>query len=382
MGYETDVATRLLRFGCALCGRALRTPESLERGWGPICDRKYMGGAGSARVWAQMEEDFNLTEAAAALEEAPTIQPTRWLEAVINPRSGKPEIERVFKKGDELPDGEKAQGGEILTRSEPLRVGSLKDYWKKIGGTPSRGAWRKDVNLRRVMVSRGIWYASRAVTFGYEEHVVTAQKVDPRWSVVAAVQRFARAVGLPGVADRMTEFYGGKVIRVFKEETFKKTKKGEPTERREVFVKTKIVVEHVHPDHVVRGRAVGPATLRIHTPYNDQWSNIISANRDVFFAYEKDVLRAARGHELSDPAYHWRYFRAEDLRKVVNFIQEAYGERPAVMRQMLTRAERDAFERERDDKVMIVDLQTQTPRWFDRATADRLTQSPRYKVVG
>jgi hypothetical protein len=381
VGYETDVSTQLLRFDCAICGRPLRDPASLERGWGPVCDKKHMGGSGSKRVWEAMVHDLDLREAAAALADAPTIVPTRWVEPVINPRSGKPEIERVFKAKEELPDGTKARGGEILTRAEPLRVPSLRDYWKKIGGSPERGAWREDVEIRRTMVSRGIWYASRAVTFGYAEHVVTAEKVDPRWAVVASVQRFARAVGMPGVADRMTEFYGAKVMMIFREKVFKKTKKGDPPERREVFVKTEVVVERVHPDHPIRGRAAGPGMMRIHTPFNDQWNRLASSNRDVFVAIEKDVLRDARPHEASAPYYFWRYFRATNLRKVVNLVQEAYGERQAILRDMLSPAERDTFENQRRGKVLVADLQTQTARWFDPATAERLTAAVRYQVV-
>jgi hypothetical protein len=381
VGYETDVSTRLLRFDCAICGRPLRRPESLERGWGPICDKKHMGGAGSERVWEQMHRDFDVKEATAALQDAPTVKPTRWIEPVINPRSGVPEIERLFKRGEELPNGEKAKGGEILTKAEPLRVPGLKGYWKKIGGPIKSGAWRTDPEVRRLMVSRGIWYASRAVTFGYEEHVVSAQKVDPRWSVVAAVQRFARAVGLPSVADRMTEFYGAKVLKVFKAETFKKTKKGEPLQRREVFVKSAIVVETVDPSHEhSRGRA-GPGMLRIHTPYSEEWNRLVGENRDVFVGYEKDIIRERRSHEMGDPAYFWRYFRHDDLLKVINLVQAAFGERPGIMRKMMTRAERDRFESERRGKTMVVDLYTQTARWFDAATAAALVHSPRYEVI-
>ena len=150
MGYETDVSTQLLRVECALCGTPVRRPESLERGWGAECDKK-MGGAGSARVWAQMEHDFDLREATEALMDAPTLKPTRWMEAVINPRTGAPEIERVFKKDDELPDGSRAQGGEVLTKAEPLNVPGLKAYWKKIGGPIKNGTWRTDPEVRRAV---------------------------------------------------------------------------------------------------------------------------------------------------------------------------------------------------------------------------------------
>jgi len=40
-GYEQEGGTKLLATDCIMCGRALRTPESLERGVGPICAEKH-----------------------------------------------------------------------------------------------------------------------------------------------------------------------------------------------------------------------------------------------------------------------------------------------------------------------------------------------------
>jgi len=382
-GYEKDISTQLLRMGCAICGRPLRDPVSLERGWGPICDDKYVGGSGHARVWQQMERDFDPEAAAAAMREAPLIEPMRWLEPILNPSTGKPYIERIFKKGEELPDGTKAQGGEIVTKTKPLRPGSLRDYWEKKGGNADdpNAPWRHDIDLRRTMVSNGIWYASRAVSFGFDGDVVSAQKVDPKWMVVASVQRFARAVGLPGAANRMTEFYGAKMVKYIQAQR-KATKKAS--------AKKGIVFEHVPADYQVeqwdtqarrkRVMAVGEHAMRVHVPYSQEFNDLAWENKDIFFGREGE--KGAWSYALAKTeAMYWRYFNQRDLRQVVNIISGVFGDQMCITRQMLTVEDRKRKIREREGKVCVLDVSTGTSRLFSKEVADRLVKGSEYETV-
>lgn len=353
MGYETDISTALLQVSCTFCGKPLRVPESLERGYGPDCDQNYMQGTGAAQVAAKMEALFDPDEAAAALRSAPDIEPKHWVEPI-----------RIAKKGEsiETPDGlEKAKGGEILD-SKPLRPGSLRDYWKDKGGAADdpNAKWRTDADTRRKMVSYGIWYASRAVTFGFQGNESTAQKVDPRFLVVASVQRFARAVGLVAAADRMANFYAARVTKVVKARLARVEKE----------LRDAIIFETDIPsDHRTWARArhgVGEGVVRVHSPYSDQFNRLARENKDVFVAFEKD------------PPYFWRYFREENLRKVINLLQECFGDRPSLTRKM--RSEQERMERSRMKRVM--DAWTGEVRLFPPDIAQRLlTEQPktRYK---
>lgn len=343
MGYETDISTVLLQVSCTFCGKPLRVPESLERGYGPDCDQNYMSGAGAAMVEARMERGFDEAEAALALQSAPTIVPTNW----VNPLA-------IAKRGQkiETPDGiVKAKGGEIL-KSTPLKPGSLREYWTKKGGSADdpRAPWRTNVDVRHAMVSYGIWYASRAVTFGFDGNDSTAQKVDPRFEVVASVQRFARAVGLTAAADRMANFYAARVMKMVKATISSSGKNA-------------IVFEsHVPPSHQPFRSPIGRDHVRVHAPYSEQYNRLVRENREVFVAFEKD------------PPYFWRYFRAEDLRKVINILQECFGDRPALTRKMRTREER--LQRER--MTRIIDAWTGEVRLFPSHIARRLlTEQPK-----
>lgn len=373
MGYEQDVSTQLLRFGCAVCGRPLRDPTSLERGWGPVCDDKYMGGAGAARVWAQMEQTFDAEATAAAIDEAPRLVPEGWVEPVKPPV-----IERVFKKGDELPEGGVARGGEILVKTYPLKVKSLRDFWIERGGKPDdpRARWRTDPEIRRKLVSNGIWYASRAVTYGFSDDVVTAEKVDPKWMVVAAVQRLARAVGLPGAADRMTEFYGAKV---FKQMARQVAAKRAPEDK---FVNETIVFERVPETYRTRfwgsrqqrwiesRDVVGPNTLRVSTPFSDEWNRLSRGNKQIFFTYEKE-----------EP-YFWRYFHQEHLQEVINILQGVFSDRMCITRPMTTPAERAEKQREQQGRVPVLDVETATVRYFEPAVAQKLQERSMHERGG
>jgi hypothetical protein len=316
-----------------------------------------------------MANTFDIEEAAEAIRSAPEFEPTQWMEP-----TGK--IVRRFKKGEELPDGSTARGGEIEAPTRPLRPGSLKDYWIKRGGDPDdpRAAFkdRDNIELRRQMVSNGIWYASRAVTYGFQQDVVTAAKVDPQFLVLAAVQRFARAVGLPGAADRMVNFYGAQVVKIVK------------MTKQAALGNAVIIFEMVPPNHRLliwnqntrrkEYQEVGPEVVRVHTPYvksggSAEWNRLAKENSDIFFAWEKD-----------DP-YWWRYFRQKDLRQVINIAQGAFGDRLSITRQMVPTQERQDFQRKTGSMVLVVDLMTGEARFVEKSVARRLEQSDRYKVV-
>lgn len=353
MGYETDISTELLQVKCVFCGKPLRVPESLERGYGPDCDENYMGGMGAGMVAAQMDALFDEQEAAAALRSAPTVVPEHWIEPT-----------KVAEKGQriETPDGiVEAKGGEVL-QSRPLRPGSLREYWEKKGGSSDdpQARWRKDPSVRAQMVSYGIWYASRAVTLGFEGSESTSQKVDPRFAVVASVQRFARAVGLHKGADRIANFYAARVMKMVKARAV----------RVERELRDAIIFEtDVPPDHRTFARArqgVGPGAIRVHAPFSDQYNRLARENKDVFFAFEKDA------------PYFWRYFRQDDLRKVVNILQSCFGDRPSLTRRMRSFEERSKL----SNYKRIVDTWTGEVRLFPPNVARRLlSEQPatRYK---
>ena len=340
MGYETDISTALLQVSCTFCGKALRVPESIERGYGPDCDANYMQGMGAAMVAAKMEALFDPDEAAAALRGAPAIEPTGWIEPT-----------KIAKKGQriETPEGlQEAKGGEILD-SRSLKPGSLRDYWRSKGGDADdpNAPWRTDAAVRHGMVSYGIWYASRAVTFGFDSNESTAEKVDPRFLVVASVQRFARAVGLTAAADRMANFYAARVMKVVKARLSKVEKQ----------LRDAIIFEtDVPPAHTPFRRPIGPGMVRVHAPYSEQYNRLARENKDVFVAFEKD------------PPYFWRYFARGELRKVINLLQEAFGDRPSITRKM--RSVQERMERSRMKRIM--DAWTGEVRLFAPDVARRL----------
>jgi hypothetical protein len=373
MGYREDISTQMLSFPCSICGTVLRDPVSLERGWGPICDRKYMGGAGGALVAAKMIQAFDPEEAAAAIREAPNAKPRPWHEPV---QGG---VKKVYKKGETLPDGSVAEGYVVEAETKTLQMPGLRDYWEKKGGKADnkRAKWRTDPEVRRTMVSNGIWYASRAMYYGYRQDIVSADKVDPRWTVVASVQRFARAVGLGGAAERMTNFYGVKVRRVI-QASMKEAVRALGGKKGAGSVST-IVFEEVPPGHPIevwnpqlrrkeRTRTES-GVYRIHAPYSEEFNRVARANEAIFFAREKDK------------PYFWRYFHQRDLREVINIVQGTFDDKPAVTRKMMTPQQRREIARRLDSEVLILDAETQEVRWFSRAQATRLTAHPRYQEV-
>lgn len=348
-GYESDVSTVLLQVSCAFCGKPLRDPISVERGWGPDCDDNYMGGAGEGDVIAQMQSLFDPREAAEAIRQAPNVRPTTWVEPL-----------QTAKKGQLLEDGTKAKGGEILT-SRPLAVSGFHDYLVARGGSPDdpRAPWQLDLEVRRKLVSNAMWYASRAVTFGFEQSEVSAEKVDPRFMVVASAQRLARAFGLTGAADRMANFYGARIVRVVKA----RLKQFAAGEREAIIFETHVPAGHYTFPGARRG--VGPGMVRVHTPYSDQFNRLARENKALFVAFEKD------------PPYFWRYFHEGRLRDVINILQSCFGDRASLTRPMQAPAERVR----RRHMRRIVDSWTGEVRLFDHLVAGRLLTSDRYKEV-
>jgi hypothetical protein len=354
VGYESDISTELLCISCAFCGKALRRPDSVERGYGPDCDENFMMGMGAGGVVDQMASTFDEAEAEAAIASAPDIEPTQWVEPT-----------RIARKGQELDPGDgcaephehdsdcgfghaaarvKAKGGEVL-ESRPLRPGSLRHYWRSKGD-----AWRTSIEARQAMVSYGIWYASRAVTFGFDGDQVMNEKADPRFLVVAAVQRFARAVGLFRAADAMANFYAARVVKVVKA----KLKEQDSAERDAIIFET-----GVPPQHRPYRDPIGPGMLRVHAPFSDQFNRLVRENKRVFPAFEKDGY------------YFWRYFHESNLREVVNICQAVFGDRMALTRPMQTSEVRAA----RSRLVRVIDSWTGEVRLFPKAIADRLVNA-------
>jgi hypothetical protein len=352
MGYESDISTQMLAIRCTFCGKPLRVPESIERGYGPDCDAEYMGGMGEAMVAAQMEQLFDPGEAEAAMKEAPDIAPTGWIEPT-----------EIATKGQIIEvDGEqvKAKGGEIV-RSIPLNPGSLREYWERKGGGADdpHAPWRRDPEVRRQMVSYGIWYASRAATFGYSGAEVTADKVDPRWLVIAAVQRFARAVGLSNAANAIGNFYAARVVKVVKARVAR---------IEEEFRDAIIFETDVPPGYRLYRRTAGPGVMRVHAPYNPEFNTLARTNSDVFFAWDKD------------PPYYWRFFHRDHLRKVINILQQAYGDRPSLTRKYIEPDVRRRQLAEERRQVKVVDTFTGEVRLFPPDIARRLlTEQPETK---
>jgi hypothetical protein len=381
-GYEADISTQFLAIGCAICGTILRDPMSLERGWGPICDDYYMGGSGTSRVDAKMLTDFDEAEAEAAIAEAPNAKPETWMEPS--------KIQKVYKKGDTLPDGTFVEKGWVVeTKAKQLKVPGLRDYWERKGGnaTDPDAAWRTDPETRRLMVSNGIWYASRAAYSGYPQHVVSADKVDPRWVVIAAVQRFARAVGLSAAADRMTNFYTVKVKKD-REEAIKAAKREAKAKKKSVQERARIGAKAVVSansklsvivfEQVPTGVQIGnpgyktsapEGTFRVSGPSNDAFNRAAKENRDIFFTYERDW------------PYFWRYFNHKHLRQVINIVQGVYDDTPSVFRSMMTAKERDEALDRFKNQALVLDTDTGESRWFPKDVAKKLTKHYRYQKL-
>lgn len=351
-GYETDISTRLLEVSCAICGRPLRAPISIERGIGPECDEKiYFGGATEAATERALSL-FDESLAQETIESAPNIAPERWGTPI-----------RVASAGEELPDGQVAKGGEVL-EWQPIEVPGLRDYLRE---KDPREDWRTDVHARFNLISKALWYASRAVTFGFGQQVVSAAKVDPAHEVVATCQRLARAFGLESCAYSMTHFYSARMLTLVKarlEDDLQRAK-----ELQEARSKA-IIFERVPATYWPLGarREVGPDTMRLHAPYNVTYNEKVRELRGVFFTFEKD------------PPYFWRFFHTKDMTQVVNLLSAVFGDRKCVVRDMVTASQRKT-EVSKRSMVLIADVQTGEVRHFSPEDAARFKGSKRFRKV-
>ena len=350
--YALDISTQLMEVACAVCGRPLRAPISIERGIGPECDAKiYFGGATEAateRALALFDEHL----AREVIESAPNVPPPEWGDPV-----------RIASEGEQLPDGTTAKGGEVL-EWRPIRVPGLRDYLKS---RDPKEEWRRDLQARLNLMSKALWYASRAVTFGFGQQEVSALKVDPAHEVVATCQRLARAFGLESCAYSMTHFYSARML------TLIKTKLGDDlklaTELQEARAKA-IIFERVPPSYWPSGarQEVGQNVMRLHAPYDPAYNEKARELRGVFFTFEKD------------PPYFWRFFNTKHMAQVVNLLSAVFGDRKVISRDMVTASQRKT-EVSKRSMVLIADVETGEVRYFSPETAARFKGSKRFRRV-
>lgn len=346
--YKEDLATQLMQVSCAICGRPLRVPMSVERGIGPECDEKVFGGGATEAATERAIALFDEKLAEETIEAAPNVPPPEWGDPI-----------RIASEGDELPDGTIAKGGEVL-EWRPIRVPGLRDYLRS---KDPREEWRRDVHARFSLMSKALWYASRAVTFGFGQQQVSALKVDPAHEVVATCQRLARAFGLESCAYSMTHFYSARMLTLVKERV-----KGD-LELQKARAEA-IIFERVPATYRPSGarQEVGPGVMRVHAPYNTTYNEKARSLRGVFFAFEKDA------------PYFWRYFRVKDMTPVVNLLSAAYGDRKCISRGMVTASQRKA-ETRRKDIVLIADVETGEVRYFPPDVAAKFKGSKRFRKV-
>jgi hypothetical protein len=346
--YKEDIATSLMGVFCAICGQELRVPMSVERGIGPECDNKVFGGGATESAAARAMALFDEKLAAETIEGAPNVPPPEWGDPI-----------RVASEGDELPDGTIAKEGEVL-EWRPIRMPGLRDYLRS---KDPREEWRTDLQARLNLISKALWYASRAVTFGFGQQQVSAQKVDPAHEVVATCQRLARAFGLESCAYSMTHFYSARMLTLVQERV------KDDLELQKARAEA-IIFERVPATYWPSGtrKEVGPGAMRVHAPYNTKYTEKARSLRSVFFAFEND-----------DP-YFWRYFRVKDMASVVNVLSAVYGDRKCVSRDMVTASQRKT-ETSRKNLVLIADVETGEVRYFPPDVAAKFKGSKRFRKV-
>jgi len=350
--YATGLSTQLMEVSCAICGRPLRVPLSVERGIGPECDAKVYGGGAGIDAMHRVDKLFDEKLAEETIESAPNIPPEEWGDPV-----------KIAREGETLPTGEVAKGGEVL-EWKPIRVPGLKDYLRS---KDPREEWRTDVQARLNLISKALWYASRAVTFGFGQQVVVAQKVDPTHEVVATCQRLARAFGLESCAYSMTHFYSARML------TLVKARLEDDLARESEIQKARaeaIIFERVPATYWPSGarQEVGPGVMRVHAPYNTTYNEKARSLRGVFFTFEKEA------------PYFWRYFRTKDMTAVVNLLSAAYGDRKCISRDMVTASQRKTEMTQRV-RVLIADVETGEVRYFSPDVAAKFKGSKRFRRV-
>lgn len=347
-----DISTQLMNVSCAICGRPLRVPISIERGIGPECDNKVFGGGATETAAARAAALFDEKLAEETIESAPNVPPPEWGDPV-----------RVASEGETLPDGSVATGGEVL-EWRPIRVPGLRDYLKS---KDPREEWRTDLQARLNLMSKALWYASRAVTFGFGQQEVSALKVDPAHEVVASCQRLARAFGLESCAYSMTHFYSARMLTLVKARLEDDLKLAAEIQKARAEA---IIFERVPASYWPSGarQAVGPGVMRLHAPYNPLYNDKARELRKVFFAFEKD------------PPYFWRFFNTTHMAQVVNLLSAVFGDRKVISRDMITASQRKA-EVSKKNMVLIADVETGEVRYFSPDTAARFKGSKRFRRV-
>ena len=151
-GYEDAASTKLLAQACIFCGRPLRDPESIERGYGPDCADKY------------------------------------W-----------------------RPHGEPPESLDVQVVQEAMRMAPdpLKTRWRELGGDPedTHAPWATSPFVRKSMLSVGLHHGALAVTYGGDQLKLVSERVDAALLVIAAVQNFALGAGYDHTAEQMQKRY-------------------------------------------------------------------------------------------------------------------------------------------------------------------------------
>jgi hypothetical protein len=151
-GYEQALSTKLLATHCIFCGRPLRDPQSVQRGYGPDCAEKYAQDF----THGYPPTDIDVAGTIAALEMAP----------------------------------------------DPL-----KSRWRQMGGSTEdlSAPWMTDPEIRREMLSVGLHYGAMAVSYGSDQLKTVRERVDAAMLTIVALQHFADAVGYGVVAQKIRD---------------------------------------------------------------------------------------------------------------------------------------------------------------------------------
>ena len=150
-GWEGALSTKLAATRCCFCARALRDPQSIERGYGPECAENY-------------------------------VMPARMPVTLDEPAAVR-----------------------ALNLMPPLLRGSM----ERIGGNVDdrSAAWRADPSVRRQMVSTALYIGALAVSFGADQTSVVRAKIDSSKQVLASLQQMAHAFGYDRCAQQLATRY-------------------------------------------------------------------------------------------------------------------------------------------------------------------------------
>ena len=150
-GWEGALSTRLAATNCCFCGRELRDPQSIERGYGPECAEKH------------------------------------WMP-------------------DAMPE---SLDVEAALRAFALMPQLLRASMERLGGKVSdpEAEWRASPEVRRTMVSSALYIGALAVSFGANEISVIRARIDSSKQVLASLQQMARAFGYERCSSRLATKY-------------------------------------------------------------------------------------------------------------------------------------------------------------------------------